>query len=507
MEVFHDIETGLVSAETLVPVLIHGDGGRTYKRDELMVAQFQPVLSKGTRKSIVAKPGSVGVNLKGHSFTTRFLFSVLQKQMYSTDPVTFSRWLEEFGKDLQQLYYNGIFHERTQKTLKFCVVGVKGDLPFLAKAANMTRTFLNIRKHRPGPNSKPLTGCCWLCLAGSEQPDGPIPFEDFSATAQWISTQGSSNPYPWDAFPPFMQYLPFALRDAPSFFKVDILHVYHLGIGRDFAASSLVYILTNHYEGTSVAENIEAMNNDLKVFLRTTKRQLHFRNLFKQMLGFTSSSTYPSGHWSKGMDTPVMIYFVEWLLNKFGGASRIDLLLKDACRAIHLCLTTMLSSSLWMTRVEAHSVGSGGLQFLRVYGKMAYHFWNEGACLYNLVPKLHMFHHLSLNVLQPLEGDVQNILNPLSYSTFQDEDFIGRVCRLSRRINPRLQGLRTIQRYLVTTRQELDNLGETEWKVWTLGSRHVFVQAQLHQMIEPWKSCGERAGGVPLVIFRKVKRP
>ena len=162
-----------------------------------------------------------------------------------------------------------------------------------------------------------------------------------------MSTQGSSNPYPWDAFPPFMQYLPFPLSDAPSFFKVDILHVYHLGVGRDFAASSLVYILTNHYEGTSVAENIEAMNNDLKVFLRTTKRQLHFRNLSKQMLGFTSSSTYPSGHWSKGMDTPVMIYFVEWLLNKFGGASRIDLLLKDACRAIHLCWTTMLPASLF----------------------------------------------------------------------------------------------------------------------------------------------------------------
>lgn len=463
MEVFHDMESGLVSAETLVPLLIHGDGGRTYKRDELMVVQFQPVLSTGTKKSIASKPGSVGVNLKGHSFTTRFLFSVLQKHMYSDDPVTFSRWLEEFAKDLQGLYYRGIFHERTQRTLKFCVIGVKGDLPFLAKAANMTRTFLNIRKHRPGPNSKPLTGCCWLCLAGSEQSDGPVPFEDFSETARWISTQKANNPYPWDAFPPFMQYLPFPLSDAPSFFKIDVLHVYHLGIGRDFAASSLVYILTNHYDGSSVAENIEAMNADLKLFLQATKKQIHFRKLSKQLLGFQSSSVYPSGHWSKGMDTPVMIYFVEWLLNKFGGESRIDLLLKDACKAIRLFMTTILSASLWMTRVEARTVGLGGLHFLRVYGKVSCHCWNEGTCLYNLVPKLHMFHHLSLNVLQPLQQrGVQNILNPLSYSTFQDEDFIGRVCRLSRRINPRLQGLRTIQRYLVTTRQELDKLEKPE---------------------------------------------
>lgn len=158
-----------------------------------------------------------------------------------------------------------------------------------------------------------------------------------------------------------------------------------------------------------------------------------------------------------------MIYFVEWLLNKFGGESRIDLLLKDACKAIRLFMTTILPASLWMTRVEARTVGLGGLHFLRVYGKVSYHCWNEGTCLYNLVPKLHMFHHLSLNVLQPLQQrGVQNILNPLSYSTFQDEDFIGRVCRLSRRINPRLQGLRTIQRYLVTTRQELDKLEKPE---------------------------------------------
>lgn len=458
LQVFRDLDSGVLADSTLVPLLVHGDGGRTFKRDELMVVQFQPVLGQGTRKSCLARPGSIGVNLKGHSFTTRFLFGVMQKVMYSADPLTFQCFLEEFARDLEKLYYTGIYHERTATNLKFAVIGVKGDLPFLAKAGNMNRTYLHIRKHRPGPNSKPLTGCCWLCLAGSERADGtPVPFEDFSDSALWLSTRGTSNMYPWENFPPFVQYLPFSLSDAPGFFKLDVLHIYHLGIGRDFSASSLVYILTNLYEGSSVPENLETMNADLKQFLKETKKHIHFKKLSRDMLGFASTSVYPSGHWSKGMDTPIMIQFVGWLLNKFDATSRVDLLLKAGCDAIDDCMTTMLSASLWMTPLEAQSVGLGAVKFLRVYGKMALHFWNEGCCLFNMVLKLHMFHHLGLNVLDAVNSGAQHITNPLIYSTFQDEDFIGRVARLSRRVNPRLQSLRTIQRYLVSTRHELEH--------------------------------------------------
>ena len=36
-----------IDYSSLVPLYLHGDGGRTYKRDELMVIQFQPVLGFG----------------------------------------------------------------------------------------------------------------------------------------------------------------------------------------------------------------------------------------------------------------------------------------------------------------------------------------------------------------------------------------------------------------------------------------------------------------------------
>lgn len=358
---------------TLIPVYIHGDGGRTYKHDELMIFQFQPCMGHGTMHSRPVKPNSIGVSLKGHSFTTRFLFGVLQKAIYSNDPSTFERFLEHMALDLQSLYHVGVKHERTGVVFKFCVIGVKGDLPFLAKAGNMNRTFLHIRKRPVGPSSKPLTGCCFLCLAGSEQPDGSIPFEDFSDNPRWLRTTGQGNPLPWERYPPFLQFLPHSPEDPPSFFKLDVLHLYHLGVGRDFGASSLVYLMTL-YEAESIPKAIEKLNSDFKSFLLSSKKVVHFKQITKDLLGYISSKAYPVGHWNKAMDTPVVVQFAEWLVEKFGGESTPDLLIRSGCKAIGVCMRTMLSSALWLDRSEAKIVGDAALHFAQCYGKLVHYF-------------------------------------------------------------------------------------------------------------------------------------
>ena len=441
----------------LVPLYIHGDGGRTYRREELMCVQFQPILGLGTRKSHPlrvhsSKTGKAGVNMRGHSFTTRFLYGVMQKSFYKDDPHVFQLFLEKLMENFAGLYYEGFQVEN--RRLRFIILGLKGDLPFLSKAGNLKRTFLHIRKAPQNARSKPLRGCCWLCAAGSDQ----YTFEDFSSNPAWAATAGAANEVAWDACPLFLEHAPHVRCDPGSYFKLDVLHIYHLGVGRDFSGSSLVHLL-KLYEASSIPNAIETMNADLKDFLRESSRQLHFKLLSRDMLGFASDQSYPTGHWSKAMDTPVMVEFAGWLLARHADAVASDRLLQimqEGSRAIGVCMRTMLQAGLWMSLDETSLVGDSAQHFVKCYGKLATICYGRNLCLYNLTPKLHCFHHIALRLLQHSQKQLPFSMNPLAESCFSDEDFIGRISRLSRRVAPRRQSLRTIQRYLASTRQELE---------------------------------------------------
>ena len=434
----------------LVPLYVHGDGGRTYRRDELMVVQFQGAMGFGSRKSHPTRKLKAGVNLQHHSFITRFLIGVMPKASYKDAPETFEAFLEKAMEDFASLYFQGL--QISGRVLRFLVLGLKGDLPFLAKAGNMTRTFLHIRKRPQGPNSKPLTGCCWLCGAGTDS----VPFEDFGASPLWMSTSGVNNINPWDRLPCFFNHVPHVPNDKGQFFKLDLLHIYHLGIGRDFCGSSLAVSLGLY--GLSIPDSLGLMNADLRSFLKSSRKQVHFRTLTRDLLGYVSEAVYPTGHWSKAMDTPVLMHFLAWLLtSKFPEelrASKELRIIASACQAMSQFMHILLAGGLWLSQDEASSAAESGLYFLAAYGKLASLYFEQRACRYNLTPKLHCFHHVCMN-LKVQSSKARFCLNPIGECTFQDEDFVGRVSRLSRRVSPRMQCQRTIERYLTATRHEL----------------------------------------------------
>ena len=419
-----------------------------------MVVQFQPILGFGTRSSLPLKwRNAGGVNLRGHSFTTRFLYGVLQKSIYKDQASNFTTFLDHMMQNLYKLYCEGL--NIAGRRMHFVVLGIKGDLPFLAKAGHLTRTFLNVRKAPETDKSKDLNGCCHLCLAGTKQ----YHFEDLSSSPGWLETIGAANPYPWNVLPPFLEYYPHVRYDAGSFFRLDVLHIYHLGVGRDFASSSLVMLL-QLYEANSIQEGLERMNLDLQRFLKESHRQLHFKTLTRELLGFANEHSFPSGHWSKAMDTPVLMEFVFWLLQQYPSRLRDDKvfrLMSGAAHAMGLFMRTLLAADLWMFPQQAKIVSDAGLHFLKSYKKLSSLCHEQRLLRYNLTPKLHCFHHLCISLQQGLQRALPRFQNILCDCTFQDEDFVGRVSRLSRRVSPRLQSLRTLQRCLTATRQQLDS--------------------------------------------------
>ncbi|CAE7621704.1 unnamed protein product [Symbiodinium sp. CCMP2592] len=438
----------------LVPLYVHGDGGRTYKRDELMVIQFQPVLGFGSRLSHPLGQ-KTGINLQGHSFTTRFLIGVMPKQMYRDALDVFDAFMVEAMRSLESLYYEGL-QLLDGRVLRFLVVGLKGDLPFLAKAGHLNRTFLNVRKAPERPSSKPLVGCCWMCGAGSPN----IPFEEFGKHPRWLSTCGANNALPWNTMPPLFNHVPAHVQeDRGSFFKLDVLHIYHLGVGRDFAGSSLTVLLEQVYQGDTLPEKLQAMNDDLKRFCASTGKQVHFKQLTRELLGCASNNKYPTGHWNKASDTPTLVGFVLWVLEQHAAdvaQSRMLQVMSSASEAVGCFMRELLRAPLWLSPEQAQRAGEASLHFLQCYAKLVHIFYTKGECKYNLVPKLHNMHHLSLGLLDSASKG-QSATNPLSYACFQDEDFIGRVSRLSRRISPKLLVRRTVERYLIATKYQLED--------------------------------------------------
>ncbi|CAE7518865.1 unnamed protein product [Symbiodinium necroappetens] len=303
-----------LDTEHLVPLVLHGDGGRTYKKSELMILQFQPAIGAGTSKSRASSrkrklendTDAAAVNLLGHSLATRFLMSVLLKKYYIEDSAPLQSLLGFISDWCGDLWENG--YDYQGQIWRFLPIGLKGDLVFQAKAANLLRAFTRVRKKAKTANSKPLSGCCPWCLAGTEA----IAFECFDKAAAWMQTTGARNPAPWTELPQILRAIPTS-PDQPSFLKPDLFHILQMGIYKEFAASGLCLLLP-HCGGTSNEENMRHMNRYLAQHCKEQKVSLHMQKLSLDLIGAKTPTTYACGGWNKGQDSVILMGFVLWLL-------------------------------------------------------------------------------------------------------------------------------------------------------------------------------------------------
>ncbi|CAE7247908.1 unnamed protein product [Symbiodinium sp. KB8] len=314
----HPVSKAIVAqtldSEHLVPVILHGDGGRTYKKSELMILQWQPAIGSRTSKSI-SNPkkrklsddiDAAAVNLLGHSVATRYLMSVLLKKYYIDDSEPLQALLGFISDWFGELWENG--YEFQGQVWRFIPIGLKGDLVFQAKAASLMRTCTRVRKKARTPKSKPLSGCCPWCLAGSET----IAFECFDKAAAWIQTTGPRNPVPWSETPSIFRAIPHG-PDRPAFLKPDLFHILQMGVYKEYAASGLCLLLP-FCGGSSQEENMGIMNQYLGQYCKERKTTLHMAKLSLDLIGAKTPTTYACGGWNKGQDSVILMGFVLWLL-------------------------------------------------------------------------------------------------------------------------------------------------------------------------------------------------
>ena len=75
-------------------------------------------------------------------------------------------------------------------------------------------------------------------------------------------------------------------------------------------------------------------------------------------------------------------------------------------------------------------------------------------------PKNHGLHHVALSLKEQLCCGCPLVLNPEAWSCEQDEDFVGRISRLSRKVDVRKQGYRVFNRLFFENSELLEDGGK-----------------------------------------------
>ena len=473
----HPIFDQYVELHRVIPYYLHGDGGRGYKKDPIEILSMFPALGCGTRKRHThllshkrpreeSNEVDMGLNLSGNSGTTRFLFTVLSSLVSKDHLDAFDALFELWGTKLQFLFSDGF--QAHGSTWHVAIIGFTGDSPFVKKVGHFTRSFANVRKHASATGF--LKGCCWLCKAGMSNANEQYPFEHLGFfEPKWIGTQGSKNPRPWiGEGGPLLRYMMLGTDDPAAFFRPDFFHVFHAGVGKDFLGSSLVYCLKALYGLGGVKRDLKAMNEALRIFLRGHRVTLHLgANLTEDHLGYAGTREYPEGHWSKNMDTAVLMQFQVWLLQRpeFEETVQSDSIMSEILSssiAMGQVMRRLLESPFFVSSADCEYVITAGHAFLQGFQRLAYLSFERRLCLYKFKPKIHYLNHIFLTMKDQWDRSGKAV-NPLGEATFMSEDFVGYTARLSRRVSPRMVAEKTLQRYdawvkCLLDREELQSL-------------------------------------------------
>ena len=435
-------------------VLLHGDEGRTLKKSPLMIVGFQSYLGMGcsvngrSRKRSHKGELCLQVNYCGHSFTTRFVMSVLNKKQ--TD-LYFDLVCEELAKDLSDCLLKG--YTSNGVTFRLCVVGCKGDWPFLIKCANLNRHFLRAVRKRDRAGA----GICHLCMAGT--PGFPAEECGFTDPA-WASTMPA--PLPWNDTPVLLKHLPFDLANPSEFFQPDIWHTVHLGVGKCFAASTITVIVCNMqcYSAMNMEQRWEAVSAAYLGWCKSSRRQSYITKIAPSTVNYNEPGG-AVGAWHKGAVTTNMLLFLEHFLatNACDDEDpRLSLALA-AAQAMNQLFRFLYDAGVFLSKSEAGYVSRNGMFFERTYCQLARICFDKGKPqLYSLIPKLHSMSHMMLKVHVDAKKH-HFCCSPLATACQQDEDLVGRVSRISRRVSIRQVNLRTFQRYLASCQGALCDAG------------------------------------------------
>ncbi|CAE7301043.1 unnamed protein product, partial [Symbiodinium sp. CCMP2592] len=444
---------GDISLERTIPFFSHGDEGRGKKKKGILIWSLRGCVGFGTRQfqemhSEAEQKNRMGLNMSA-SMTSRFLHVAVPKAVYGKNAETV--W-DAIGRNIaasyERLETKG-FLDADGKHYHAVCVGLTGDNPFLAKVAHLERSFARVAKSTGEDVSH---GICWRCLAGTPN----VPFENLNLHPEWSYTIDET--LPWSQLPPFLRGLGFDEDDlkAPRFLEFDIWHNFHGGTGKHIAASTVAEILPNLEVG-SIDFKFSILQQAYETWRKKSKLTLHIGHFDRELFGMEQGyQVLPVGCWSKFSDTRVLLCFLEDFLR-----DRALYVPTEITEEALICIAAgnrafrlSYQGGYWLSSDEARSIGLSGLRCLQSYAKLAFVTLQQSRSRYPMMPKSHYLHHCWREIILAAKRHAW-VRSPLATSVQMDEDFVGHMSRMSRRVGNQQLMLRTLQRYLVAVNRAL----------------------------------------------------
>ncbi len=448
----------------VVPFCIHGDGGRGKKRSNTTVMSWEAVIGwKGCSSSCstcspfhldVSKmktrcrklPHSrrLRLNMKGHSYMQRFPLFILPGLLCKEIKQLTAKILEHIADHFYDLFYTGVTSHGQQWYL--AAIGCKADLKFVSQICNLVRGYERKGRVRD-------LECCHLCLAGR----AGLPAEDICSSPAWLSTLHSQRPWNDDA-PPCLFRVPFDQQIPESFYRHDVFHVLRLGVYRDFTGSAIFWLIRSGFYGGAgtVDVKLERVHGHFKLFLAGRGKGASLRSFTSRLFCYTSKKSYP---WinCKGSDCTLILKFLAvataGFLNECTDQEqrRVLTILLSSSRLAVKFFDLMYAHGIWMDQKCAALLWEVGISFTNGYSLLAHMAMESQQCLFAIKPKIHFQCHVLTDLKSQVDGGTGTcaVLNPAVFDCQQNEDFIGRMCKLSRQVDSRTLMYRTLRFYLI----------------------------------------------------------
>ena len=160
-------------------------------------------------------------------------------------------------------------------------------------------------------------------------------------------------------------------------------------------------------------------------------------------------------NWFKGADTTVLSKFLEakydavLVANSGHEHASYLRLIAQALKASNQFFHTVYRAGFWLSDVQRQNLIDASTDILKSFDGAAKYAWDVlWLPRFKYQPKLHMFAHVRHSLIKEAAKKARSV-SPLAFSTQIDEDFVGRVCVLSRQVHGRTLHSKTLERYKI----------------------------------------------------------
>ena len=192
--------------------------------------------------------------------------------------------------------------------------------------------------------------------------------------------------------------------------------------------------------------------SSFKLWCESSKKSPSLKNFTRANLHFGKMMAFPFLG-GKGSDVTLVLMFLEFFLkvslrNLKGDDQTLLTAMLQLVQGTLNFIGVMHSHNLWLPKSCTQFMMTQGLVALRSYSYCASVSMRMRRRLFCMRPKFHYWAHTVFELRESAD-EKQNryTLNPCAYNCEQNEDFIGRISRISRHVSTRATIYRTLQRY------------------------------------------------------------